>query len=70
MINWLIQHYAEIAVYSALASLAVGLICVIIMAIIKLKMRMEMAAYLNNIRKHRNEKEASKQAAQEEDKRL
>ena len=33
MINWLIEHYAEIAVYSALASLIIGVISVIVYAV-------------------------------------
>ena len=51
MIQWLIDHYVVIAVYSGIASAAIGLAAVIALAIIKHKEKKEWKEYLKNRKK-------------------
>ena len=51
MIQWLIDHYVVIAVYSGIASAAIGLAAAIALAIIKHKEKKEWKEYLKNRKK-------------------
>ena len=51
MIQWLIDHYAEIAVYSGMVSGAIGLAAAIALGVIKYKEKKEWKEYINNAKR-------------------
>ena len=51
MIQWLIDHYVVIAVYSGIASAAIGVVAIIAFAVIRHKEKKEWKEYLKNRKK-------------------